>query len=324
MPTPRSLLIAVPLALAILPLACEDAGVADSSQARSQLAAARTAYLQVIANRPAATLSAGEFAASPADDEEARQLEAFARMRAETDRALGAIANQLAPLAGSGHAAAGLMLAEVRLDQANLRMQDLLAETRTLAEARRGALALARAAADLEAAAAANHAVQLPDLASLRGTAGEARRAAGSEQALIETDRRSSARLAESIETFRRRADELNANAIELQRQASAENPIDAFDLIEESAELRRMANEMVVQAAGQEIVLEQQDARILDRDRDRLGLEAKASGGENAARFVSQIRDALEAQSKTFREAASGIRGRLVTAAAAIELGAE
>ncbi len=320
----RRLPLLAPLALAILPLACEDSGVAESSQAQAQLASARTAYLEVVANRPATMLVGSELASKAIDDDEARQIEAFAGLRATTDRALSGIANQISPLASSGNAAAGLMLAEVKLDQARLRMQDLLAETSTAAAARRVVLATARAAADLDAAAAANEAMQLPAADALRRSAGEARRAASSEQAVIETERRGADRLAESIESFRRRSGELNADALELQRQASAQNPIDAFDLIAESAELRRMANELAVEASGQEIAFETQADAIRDRERERLGLEALAAGREQAANLLTEVSSALAAQSSTFRQAAADIRQRLVPAAAAIELGAE
>ncbi len=141
---------------------------------------------------------------------------------------------------------------------------------------------------------------------------------------MIETERRSAERLAESIESFRRRAGELNADALELQRRASAQNPIDAYDLIAESADLRRMANELAVEAAGQEIAFEVQEDAIRDRDRERLGLEAQAAGRDQAATLVSEISAALASQSSTFRQAATEIRQRLVPAAAAIELGAE
>ena len=317
----RRLPLIAPLALAILPLACEDAGVAESGQAQAQLAAARTAYLEVVANRPTTSVASN---LAGADDEEARQIEAFAALRSQTDRALSGIANEISPLASGGNAAAGLMLAEVKLDQAKLRMQDLFTEAGTTSAARRVVFALARAAADLDAAAAANDAMQLPAADALRRAAGEARRAAASEQAVIETERRSAERLAESIESFRRRAGELNADALELQRRASAQNPIDAYDLIAESADLRRMANELAVEAAGQEIAFEVQEDAIRDRDRERLGLEAQAAGRDQAATLVSEISAALASQSSTFRQAATEIRQRLVPAAAAIELGAE
>ena len=317
----RRLPLIAPLALAILPLACEDAGVAESGQAQAQLAAARTAYLEVVANRPTTSVASN---LAGADDEEARQIEAFAALRSQTDRALSGIANEISPLASGGNAAAGLMLAEVKLDQARLRVQDLFAEAGTTSAARRVVFALARAAADLDAAAAANDAMQLPAADALRRAAGEARRAAASEQAVIETERRSAERLAESIESFRRRAGELNADALELQRRASAQNPIDAYDLIAESADLRRMANELAVEAAGQEIAFEVQEDAIRDRDRERLGLEAQAAGRDQAATLVSEISAALASQSSTFRQAATEIRQRLVPAAAAIELGAE
>ena len=317
----RRLPLIAPLALAILPLACEDAGVAESGQAQAQLAAARTAYLEVVANRPTTSVASN---LAGADDEEARQIEAFAALRSQTDRALSGIANEISPLASGGNAAAGLMLAEVKLDQARLRVQDLFAEAGTASAARRVVFAMARAAADLDAAAAANDAMQLPAADALRRAAGEARRAAASEQAVIETERRSAERLAESIESFRRRAGELNADALELQRRASAQNPIDAYDLIAESADLRRMANELAVEAAGQEIAFEVQEDAIRDRDRERLGLEAQAAGRDQAATLVSEISAALASQSSTFRQAATEIRQRLVPAAAAIELGAE
>ena len=317
----RRLPLIAPLALAILPLACEDAGVAESGQAQAQLAAARTAYLEVVANRPTTSVASN---LAGADDEEARQIEAFAALRSQTDRALSGIANEISPLASGGNAAAGLMLAEVKLDQARLRVQDLFAEAGTTSAARRVVFALARAAADLDAAAAANDSMRLPAADALRRAAGEARRAAASEQAVIETERRSAERLAESIESFRRRAGELDADAIELQRQASAQNPIDAYDLIAESADLRRMANELAVEAAGQEIAFEVQEDAIRDRDRERLGLEAQAAGRDQAATLVSEISAALASQSSTFRQAATEIRQRLVPAAAAIELGAE
>ena len=317
----RRLPLIAPLALAILPLACEDAGVAESGQAQAQLAAARTAYLEVVANRPTTSVAAN---LAGADDEEARQIEAFAALRSQTDRALSGIANEISPLASGGNAAAGLMLAEVKLDQARLRVQDLFAEAGTTSAARRVVFALARAAADLDAAAAANDSMRLPAADALRRAAGEARRAAASEQAVIETERRSAERLAESIESFRRRAGELNADALELQRRASAQNPIDAYDLIAESADLRRMANELAVEAAGQEIAFEVQEDAIRDRDRERLGLEAQAAGRDQAATLVSEISAALASQSSTFRQAATEIRQRLVPAAAAIELGAE
>ena len=317
----RRLPLIAPLALAILPLACEDAGVAESDQAQAQLAAARTAYLEVVANRPTTSVAAN---LAGADDEEARQIEAFAALRSQTDRALSGIANEISPLASGGNAAAGLMLAEVKLDQARLRVQDLFAEAGTTSAARRVVFALARAAADLDAAAAANDSMRLPAADALRRAAGEARRAAASEQAVIETERRSAERLAESIESFRRRAGELNADALELQRRASAQNPIDAYDLIAESADLRRMANELAVEAAGQEIAFEVQEDAIRDRDRERLGLEAQAAGRDQAATLVSEISAALASQSSTFRQAATEIRQRLVPAAAAIELGAE
>lgn len=317
----RRLPLIAPLALAILPLACEDAGVAESGQAQAQLAAARTAYLEVVANRPTTSVAAN---LAGADDEEARQIEAFAALRSQTDRALSGIANEISPLASGGNAAAGLMLAEVKLDQAKLRMQDLFTEAGTTSAARRVVFALARAAADLDAAAAANDSMRLPAADALRRAAGEARRAAASEQAVIETERRSAERLAESIESFRRRAGELNADALELQRRASAQNPIDAYDLIAESADLRRMANELAVEAAGQEIAFEVQEDAIRDRDRERLGLEAQAAGRDQAATLVSEISAALASQSSTFRQAATEIRQRLVPAAAAIELGAE
>ena len=317
----RRLPLIAPLALAILPLACEDAGVAESGQAQAQLAAARTAYLEVVANRPTTSVASN---LAGADDEEARQIEAFAALRSQTDRALSGIANEISPLASGGNAAAGLMLAEVKLDQARLRVQDLFAEAGTTSAARRVVFALARAAADLDAAAAANDSMRLPAADALRRAAGEARRAAASEQAVIETERRSAERLAESIESFRRRAGELNADALELQRRASAQNPIDAYDLIAESADLRRMANELAVEAAGQEIAFEVQEDAIRDRDRERLGLEAQAAGRDQAATLVSEISAALASQSSTFRQAATEIRQRLVPAAAAIELGAE
>ena len=234
------------------------------------------------------------------------------------------LALAILPLASGGNAAAGLMLAEVKLDQAKLRMQDLFTEAGTTSAARRAVFALARAAADLDAAAAANDSMRLPAADALRRAAGEARRAAASEQAVIETERRSAERLAESIESFRRRAGELNADALELQRRASAQNPIDAYDLIAESADLRRMANELAVEAAGQEIAFEVQEDAIRDRDRERLGLEAQAAGRDQAATLVSEISAALASQSSTFRQAATEIRQRLVPAAAAIELGAE
>ena len=317
----RRLPLIAPLALAILPLACEDAGVAESGQAQAQLAAARTAYLEVVANRPTTSVAAN---LAGADDEEARQIEAFAALRSQTDRALSGIANEISPLASGGNAAAGLMLAEVKLDQAKLRMQDLFTEAGTTSAARRAVFALARAAADLDAAAAANDSMRLPAADALRRAAGEARRAAASEQAVIETERRSAERLAESIESFLRRAGELNADALELQRRASAQNPIDAYDLIAESADLRRMANELAVEAAGQEIAFEVQEDAIRDRDRERLGLEAQAAGRDQAATLVSEISAALASQSSTFRQAATEIRQRLVPAAAAIELCAE
>ena len=75
-----------PLALAILPLACEDSGVAESSQAQAQLASARTAYLEVVANRPATMLVGSELASKAIDDDEARQIEAFAGLRATPGR----------------------------------------------------------------------------------------------------------------------------------------------------------------------------------------------------------------------------------------------
>lgn len=320
----RRLPLLAPLALAILPLACEDSGVAESSQAQAQLAAARTAYLEVVANRPSTMLVGLDLASQATSDEEARQIEAFAALRSQTDRALSGIANQISPLASGGNGAAGLMLAEVKLDQARLRMQDLFAEAGVASAARRAVLSMARAAADLDAAAAANAAMQLPAADGLRRSAGEARRAAASEQAVIETERRSSQRLADSIDTFRRRSGELNADALELQRQASAQNPIDAYDLIAESADLRRIANELAVEAARQEIAFEIQEGAILERDRERLSLEAQAAGREQAAALVSEIAAALAAQSTTFRQAAAEIRQRLVPAAAAIDLGAE
>ncbi|MGA1518321.1 MAG: hypothetical protein ACO396_11170, partial [Phycisphaerales bacterium] len=178
----RRLALIAPTALALLPLACEDSGVSDSGQAQAQLAAARTAYLEVVANRP--TMSLPTDAASKAsDDEEARQIEAYLALRSQTDRALAGIANEISPLASSGNAAAGLMLAEVRLDQARLRMQDLLAEAKVASEARRVALALAQAAADLNAAVVANETMQLPAAQALREAAGQTRRDASSEQA---------------------------------------------------------------------------------------------------------------------------------------------
>ncbi|MFZ9691036.1 MAG: hypothetical protein ACO3EP_03270 [Phycisphaerales bacterium] len=319
----RRLALLAPIALASLPLACEDSGVADSRQAQAQLAAARTAYLEVVANRPTIAIPSNA-ASNASDDEEARQIEQYLALRSQTDRALSGIANQISSLATNGNAAAGLMLAEVKLDQAKLRVQDLLAETTGASTARRAALAMARAAADLEAAAAANDATPLPAVDALRRSAGEDRRAAASEQALIETERRSAERLAESIESFRRRAGELNAGATELQRQASAQSPIDAYALIAESADLRRMANEMAVEAAGQEIAFEIQENAILDRERDRVGLEARASGREQAATVVAEIGAALSEQSAAFRRAAAEIRQRLVPAIAAIELDAE
>ncbi|MGA1709011.1 MAG: hypothetical protein ACO4CI_10025, partial [Phycisphaerales bacterium] len=203
----RRLALIAPTALALLPLACEDSGVSDSGQAQAQLAAARTAYLEVVANRPTVSLP-GDAASKASDDEEARQIEAYLALRSQTDRALAGIANEISPLASSGNAAAGLMLAEVRLDQARLRMQDLLAEAKVASEARRVALTLAQAAADLNAAAAANEKTAADFNAAAAAPAGLTRRAASSEQAKIQTDRRSAERLAESIESFRRRADE--------------------------------------------------------------------------------------------------------------------
>jgi hypothetical protein len=319
----RLALSIAPTTLALLPLACEDSGVAESGQAQTQLAAARTAYLEVVANRPSMFLPA-DAAASASDDEEARQIEAYLALRAKADRALSGIANQISPLATNGNAAAGLMLAEVKLDQARLRMQDLLAEASAAATARRGTLVMARAAADLESAAAATEAMPLPAADTLRRAAGEDRRAAASEQALIETERRTAERLAESIETFRRRAGELTADAVELQRQASAQSAIDAYDLIAESADLRRMANEMVVEAAGQEIAFEVQENAILDRDRERLGLEARAAGREGAATLLAEISQGLASQATAFRQAANEIRQRLATAAVSIDLSTE
>ncbi|MGA0872818.1 MAG: hypothetical protein ACO3SJ_08090, partial [Phycisphaerales bacterium] len=318
----RRLALIAPTALALLPLACEDSGVSESGQAQAQLAAARTAYLEVVANRPTVSLP-GDAASKASDDEEARQIEAYLALRSQTDRALAGIANEISPLASSGNAAAGLMLAEVRLDQARLRMQDLLAEAKVASEARRVALALAQAAADLNAAVAANETMQLPAAQALREAAGQTRRDASSEQAKIQTDRRSVERLAESIESFRRRADELGADAVELQRQATSQNPIDAYDLIAEAAALRRMANEMAVEAATQEIAFETQGSAILALERDQLRLEAKAAGDEQAAALVTEVATALAAQTRTFRQAATEIRQRLAPAAAAIELGA-
>jgi hypothetical protein len=319
----RRLALIAPTALALLPLACEDSGVSDSGQAQAQLAAARTAYLEVVANRP--TISLPTDAASKAsDDEEARQIEAYLALRSQTDRALAGIANEISPLASSGNAAAGLMLAEVRLDQARLRMQDLLAEAKVASEARRVALALAQAAADLNAAAAANETMQLPAAQALREAAGQTRRDASSEQAKIQTDRRSVERLAESIESFRRRADELNADAVELQRQATSQNPIDAYDLIAEAADLRRMANEMAVEAATQEIAFETQGSAILALERDQLRLVAKAEGEEQAATVVTEVASALASQTKILRDTATGFRNRFADEVAKIELGAE
>jgi hypothetical protein len=319
----RRLALIATTALALFPLACEDSGVSESGQAQAQLAAARTAYLEVVANRPTMFLPA-DAASEASDDEEARQIEAYLALRSQTDRALAGIANEISPLASGGNAAAGLMLAEVKLDQARLRMQDLLAEAQVASEARRTTLALAQAAADLDAAAKANESMQLPAAQSLRESAGQTRRAASSEQAKIQTDRRSAERLAESIESFRRRADELNADAVELQRQATSQNPIDAYDLIAEAAELRRMANEMAVEAATQEIAFETRGSAILALERDQLRLEAKAEGEEQAAALVTDVVTALAAQTRTLQQAATEIRQRLVPAATAIELGAE
>ena len=81
----RLALSIAPTTLALLPLACEDSGVAESGQAQTQLAAARTAYLEVVANRPSMFLPA-DAAASASDDEEARQIEAYlARERRPTE-----------------------------------------------------------------------------------------------------------------------------------------------------------------------------------------------------------------------------------------------
>jgi hypothetical protein len=328
----RRVAFIAPIAFAALPLACEDSGVAESRQAQAQLAAARAAYLEVMANRPSLQMPAD---APPAglDDEETRQIDAYLALRSKADRALSGIANQISPLATNGNAAAGLMLAEVKLEQAWLRKQDLLAAASTASTARRATLALARAAAEFESARTG---VELPIASQedqdspfrpsedLQSVARDAAQQARSSQANVEILQSELQILLGDIESFRRGADELNADATGLQREASSLNPIDAYEPISEAADLRRLANAMTREAANQEINLDEKEAEILVPQRQRLRLAAAAAGLERRANLIEELRGLLTTQSDDFRVAAEAVLEKLVPRVADIQLGDE
>lgn len=278
--------------LALIGASCEDAKVASASKVRQDLRDASSSRAKAVV---AATSS---------------QEDPLAPLRQT--------ASDLESRGGST-AAAALMLADVQLEIGRATLRQFEVEEATRRGRRLQLLAMAEAIADLDATAREIEAIaddpRLAELSQQLVQQGSAARQRGDsqgsvileQQRIAEQRRREVQRLAPSLEALRSQADDLRRDAIALR-------PIEALELVEQAATLRRRSDDLMVQIAERELEMLQSTATAERAAMAKDGDESIARTSDEGIALLDSVRADFRGAAQEFRRTAEDLRGRIAT----------
>lgn len=278
--------------LALIGVSCEDAKVASASKVRQDLR-----------------------------DASASRARSVVAATSRTDDPLSSLRQTASELEsrGGSTAAAALMLADVQLEIGRATLRQFEVEEASRRGRRLQLLAMAEAIADLDATAREIEAiaddprfVELSQQLAQQGSA--ARQRGGSQegvileqQRIVEQRSREVQRLAPSLEALRSQADDLRRDAIALR-------PIEALELVEQAATLRRRSDQLMVQIAERELEMLQSAATAERAAMAKDGDESIARTSDGGVALLEAVRDDFRSAAQAFRRSAEELRGRLGT----------